>query len=122
MGGDMEISGIDLIFAAGTSLFMASAFPALVKLHRVKYSDAQSLVHNEIHLIALSCMFIGYALIGTPLSITITVFELVMRIYLIRLIRKKRSHELTYPSDILYYTIKGGRRIYDKIVSRSSVE
>lgn len=106
---------IDCIFAFGTSLFLTSSIPAIIKVRRVKYSDAQSLVHNEIHLIALSAMFVGYVAMFAPISIIITVTELCIRVYLIKLIRKKRSHKLTHPSDIIYYSGKGLRSLYDII-------
>lgn len=119
-GGDMVLDIIDAVFAIGTGLFMVSALPAAIKLHRVKYSDAQSLVHNELHLVALGFMFAGYLALSAPMSLTITSFELVFRVYIIKIIRKKRSHKLKYPSDILYYICKGGKRLHEVISSSSS--
>jgi uncharacterized membrane protein len=121
MGGDMEFSALDTIFAVGTALFMISGIPQVVKLHRVKFSDAQSLTHNEMHLLALCTMLTGYILMLAPMSITITLFELGLRIYLISLIRKKRSHPLHGKSDLLYYMKQGGKKLV-KIISRTSAK
>lgn len=110
---------IDCIFAFGTSLFLTSSIPAIIKVRRVKYSDAQSLVHNEIHMIALSAMLIGYLAMLAPISITITLIEIVIRLFLIKLIRKKRSHKLTYKSDIAYYILIGLKILYRKLRNKN---
>ena len=110
---------IDCIFAFGTSLFLTSSIPAIIKVRRVKYSDAQSLVHSEIHLMALSAMFVGYLAMLAPISITITIIEIVIRLFLIKLIRKKRSHKLTYKSDIIYYIVVGLKGLYKKLRNKN---
>lgn len=102
---------LDIIFSIGTILFLAASVPAISKLYRVENSDAQSLVHNEMHLMALLTMFTAYFLAQTPISLCVTSTEIMIRIYLIMLIRKKRSHKLKYKSDIIYYLFQYIKKI-----------
>lgn len=97
---------LDIIFSTATLLFLAASIPAIIKLYRVEFSDAQSLVHNEMHLLALLTMFTAYTLAQTPISLCITFTEIMIRVYLITLIRRKRRHKLKYKSDIIYYSIQ----------------
>jgi hypothetical protein len=111
---------VDILFATGTCIFLISLFPLVRKLRKVKCSDAHSLLHNELDAIAMATMLIGYFIMAAPLSIVVTIVELLIRFYLIVLIRKKRSYELKYPADIIYYTVKGGRALYAKLLSGTS--
>jgi hypothetical protein len=117
-GGNTELSTIDAIFAVGTGLFMVSGIPQILKLRRAKHGNSQSLLHNELHLMALSTMLLGYGIIVAPMSMSITIFELGLRLYMIKLIRKKRSYSLHGKSDLIHY-IKKGEKKFVKFISRT---
>ena len=95
----------DMIFTIGTLCFLTSMIPAIRKLLIVDYSDAQSLVHNEITMIGHILMLILAIMIVTPFAIFVNIVSIVFRLIIIYLIRKKRSHKLKYKSDIVYYLI-----------------
>lgn len=111
---------IDIIFAIGTSFFLLSTIPQVLKLYRVQYSDAQSLVHNEIQIIAMVVLMTGYCLAAAFISFTVTGVQLVIRLHLINLIRQKRRIKLKHKSDLVYYIKKFGGKWYAKIISRTS--
>jgi hypothetical protein len=119
---DTMIEFIDLIFAIGTSCFLISTIPQVLKLYKVTYSDAQSLMHNEMQLIAMGIMLLGYFIIRAPISAIVTITQLIIRIHLIKLIRLKRRNKLTCKSDLIYYLKIGGRRFYEKIISRTPIK
>lgn len=96
----------DIIFVFVSIVGLAKIIPAIRKLHKVKYSDAHSLVHHESHVILLSLMILAYIIIGAIYGLVMGCIELISRLYFIKLVRDKRSHLLTYPSDIIYYTHK----------------
>lgn len=101
---DIQIA--DMIFVMVSIVGLTKIIPAIRKVHKVKYSDAHSLVHNEQHIILVFLAVSGYFVVGTMFGFMVGIVELISRLYFIRLIRRKRSHKLTYPSDILYYTVK----------------
>jgi hypothetical protein len=96
----------DIIFVFVSIVGLAKIIPAIRKLQKVEYSDAHSLVHHESHVILLSLMIFAYIIIGAIYGLVMGYIELVSRLYFIKMIRNKRSHILTYPSDIIYYTHK----------------
>jgi hypothetical protein len=97
---------VDILFAVGTSIFMISIVPQIIKLRKTEYSDAHSLCHNELQIIAMVLMMLGYYIIHAPISFMITFTQLISRLYFIKLIRNKRTHILTYPSDLLFYSVR----------------
>lgn len=102
----MNIMLTDIVFAIGTLCFLSAMIPAVRKLILVEYSDAQSLVHNEITMIGHILMLLLAFLILAPISIVINLISIGFRVWLILLVRKKRSHKLKYKSDIVYYLAK----------------
>lgn len=96
----------DIIFTFGTVCFLTAMIPAIRKVFIIKYSDAQSLVHNEITMIGHIMMLLLAIMLLAPLSIIVNIISMVLRILLIYLIRKKRRHKLKYKSDIVYYLVK----------------
>jgi hypothetical protein len=102
----MIVGTTDIIFALATLLFMTSMYPAIRKLQKVDESTAQSLLHNEITLIGHILMLVLAIMLNTTLSIFINVFSVVCRLYIIYLVRIKRTFKLKYKSDIVYHMIK----------------
>lgn len=104
---DMEIQLIvDMLLGLVSIIGLTKIYPAIKKVKKVEYSDAHSLVHNETHAILLFVAITAYILGNYIFSLTTASIELICRFYFIKLVRSKRSHELTYPSDILFYTVK----------------
>lgn len=104
MTGISSILITDVLIAISNVIFLISAIPSFIKIYRVGNSDAQSLVHNEMHVIALVCLVMACVIGGIFISLFVASVELLMRLALIVIIRKYRSHRLTFPSDILYYS------------------
>jgi hypothetical protein len=96
----------DIIFTTASIVGLLKILPSIRKVLLVDYSDAISLIHNETHVILLSLVICGYFIAGAKFGFIVGLIELLSRLYFIKLIRKKRSHKLTYPSDIIYYIIK----------------
>lgn len=106
---------IDLLFTVATVILLTSSIPTIKKLRKLTNSDAQSLLHSELHFIGLLLMLSGYCILHMPWSMTVSICEISLRFYIITLVRKKRQYKLTYPSDILYYSIKGVKKLYARL-------
>lgn len=87
----LMINLTDLIFAIGTLSFLIASFRQVRKIYRTKKTGGVSLTHYRVKMFALSCMLIGYILSNLPLSICVSLADIIINITAIRLITKYRN-------------------------------
>jgi len=87
---NLVVDLVDVIFAVGTLSFLVAGFRQASKLYKDKKTDGVSLTHYRVKLFALSCMLVGYAISNLPLSIIVSVADLLINIIAIRLVTKYR--------------------------------
>lgn len=81
---------IDLLFTCGVLSFLWSCVRQLQKILRTRQTGGLSLTHYYIKTIAILCMIVGYILSSLPISLSVSIVELIVTLVSIEKICKYR--------------------------------
>lgn len=87
----MVINFVDILFSIATICFASAAIRQTRKIYKEKKTDGISLTHYHIKIIAVVCMMMGYILESLPLSLILSLFDMVVNLIAIYLITKYRG-------------------------------
>ena len=87
----MVINYVDILFSIATICFASAAIRQTRKIYKEKKTDGVSLTHYHIKIVAVFCMMLGYLLESLPLSLILSIFDLLINMIAIYLVTKYRG-------------------------------